>query len=507
MTQYVLVHDIGTSGDKACLYSSDWHAAASVTVAYGTMYPGPNRVEQEPEDWWRAVVLATHTLMEEAGVAARDIVAVSFTGQMMGCVAVDGAGNSLGTAITWADTRASLEAERLSSTVGFERVYEISGHRPSASYSGPKIAWVAANESALYGRAAVFLQAKDFIVARLTGVLATDPSDASGTNLFDLKRGCWSEELVNGVGIDMQKLPDVVRSASVVGGSLREASAVLGLAEGTPVVMGGGDGAVAAVGAGVIEPGEVYVSLGASAWVSRCTRRPLLDRRMQTFTFAGVVDGTFLPTGTMQTAGLSYEWAMRLLEPEERPGREALVAEVLQAASQVVPGAGGLVYMPYLLGERSPHWNPRARGALIGLTMGHTRAHIVRAVLEGVCLNLRTIYDIIVKEQATVPAVWAVGGGTENDLYVRILSGCLGAPVKVPRDAWRSTTLGAAIVGGVGCGLISSWEVARTVRTEDREFSTRDEEVERYEELHDLFLGAYPSVESLFGELATLAAG
>lgn len=502
MKPCLLVHDVGTSGDKASVYDADGGLRGTATASYATTYPAQSYCEQDAEDWWQAVVASTRIAIEQADVKVSDIEAVTFSGQMMGCVAVDNGGHALRPAIIWADTRAEEQARQLADALGPERVYRICGHRPSPSYSAAKIAWIRDNEPEVYARSAAFLQAKDFIIRRATGRCVTDPSDASGTNLYDLERGSWSTELVEAAGIDMGRLPEVVPSTSVVGTLGRAAASQLGLVPGTPLVAGGADGSCAAVGAGVVEANDAYVCLGSSSWVGVCATSPVFDPEMRTFTWAHLVEGGYLPTGTMQSAGLSYQWVSSLFESCQN----ATAKELEDAAAVVGPGAEGLLFLPYLLGERSPHWNPHARGAFVGLTMAHTRSHLVRAVLEGTAMNLRIILDCFRRLGIAPDSLWAVGGGASSSLYLSMLASVFDLPISVPPDVNCATGLGAAIAAGIGIGLFDSWAKAKEIRNAHDTYAPETAAVDAYRVLQPVFESAYRNLEAINEALVVFAA-
>ncbi|MGH2411637.1 MAG: xylulokinase, partial [Chloroflexota bacterium] len=408
MPRYVLSHDVGTTGNKATLYDEDGGLTRAAFLPYPTSYPRAGWAEQNPEDWWRSLCVNTERLLRESGVSSADVVCIVFSGQMMGAVSVDTQGRPVRDAIIWADTRAVDQAAAVGERIDPRRVYALAGHRLSASYSAAKILWLKDMEPESYRRTHKFLHAKDFLAARLTGVFATDHSDASGTNLYSLEGRAWDEELVAAFGIAFEKLPEIRRSTAVIGVVHSVAAAETGLRAGTPVVIGGGDGSCAATGAGVIKTGVAYNYLGSSSWIGVATEKPILDPEMRTFTWAHLVPGMFTPTGTMQAAGSSYQWAR-----DELAAGERLLAERLhcspywlldQEVSQSPAGAGGLLFLPYLLGERSPRWNPEARGAFVGLTIRHRQRDMLRAVLEGITFNLRVILEAFRAQGTTIEA-------------------------------------------------------------------------------------------------------
>ncbi|MFB0547199.1 MAG: FGGY-family carbohydrate kinase, partial [Anaerolineae bacterium] len=359
--QYILAHDLGTTGNKASLFDAEGRAQASAFAGYETTYPGSNWAEQDPGDWWQAVRDSSRELLAKADVPADEIAAIGFSGQMMGCLPVDERGNPLRSSIIWADMRAVAEAQFLAEKCGADEIYRRTGHRAVASYSAAKILWVKNHQPDIYAKTHKFLQAKDYSVYKLTGRFATDCSDASGTNLLDLDEMRWAPDVLEAVGIDGDLLPAPLPSSTVVGELTSRAAEETGLAPGTPVVIGGGDGACATTGAGVVDEGDAYNYIGSSSWISIVTRQPIYDPKQRTFTFVCLDPEFFFPTGTMQAAGGSYGWLECVLRGEEE--EERLYQTMDTEAEAVEPGAGGLIFLPYLIGERSPHWNPKARGA------------------------------------------------------------------------------------------------------------------------------------------------
>jgi xylulokinase len=497
---YLLAHDLGTTGNKATLFESETgRVVAAALESYPTAYPQSNWAEQDPAGWWRAVSSATRRLLELSGVAPGQIAAISFSGMMMGALPVDAAGEPLRPAIIWADQRASAETERLAQAIGMREVYRRTGHRAGASYTAAKLMWIKRHQPEVYARASSFLQAKDYAVFKLCGVFATDYSDASGTNLFDLERRTWDPELLAAAELDASKLPPVYPSAHIAGSVTPQAAAETGLLAGTPVVIGGGDGGCATVGAGSVRPGEAYTYIGSSSWIAVTSDRPLYDPQLRTFTFAHLDPALYFPTGTMQSAGGSFDWLERLLRGE---GEGKLYEELSRAAGQVSPGAGGLLFLPYLLGERSPYWNPSARGAFVGLSVTHGRPEITRAVLEGVAFNLKIILDAFLEQGAQIGEMRLIGGGARGPAWRQILADIFGLPLLRPALLSEATALGAAIAGGVGVGLYPDYSIAhRFVQVEPAEQpdpATR----EHYAALYDLFQEAYTRLEPLFSALA-----
>lgn len=495
----ILAHDLGTTGDKASLYADSGELVAATTVEYATDYGPRGKVEQSPEEWWSAVAAATRGLLEKAGAASPDVECVSFSGQMMGAVFLDGGGTPLRPAIIWADTRAQKECDLLVERVGMERCYEITGHRLNPTYTLSKLMWVRGNEPEVWSKTRKVLLAKDYVAYRLTGRAVTDPSDASSTNAYDQGAGDWSGELLEAAGVERGIMPEIVPSTTVLGGVTKEAARQTGLLEGTPVVLGGGDGPCAALGAGVTGPESgAYAYLGSSSWISLAADRPLLDPQMRTMTFNHVIPERFVPTATMQAGGASMEWIAEVLDPGRSPDRYRRLAE---AAAEVEAAGEGLIFLPYLLGERSPYWNPRARGCFIGLARHHGPAHLVRAVMEGVAMNLRVGLLAFEEQGEKIASVDAIGGGARSDLWLQIFADVWGRPVSRRSLVDEANGLGAAVVGGVGVGIFEDFEVAARLSRVEKTVEPDPGRHARYGARYRQFLDAYERLAPLFDEL------
>lgn len=509
MNSYVLAHDLGTTGNKASLYDREGQLVGSVFYPYETKYAHTGWAEQNPEDWWEAVCTSSQQLLRQTNIPANAIACVSFSGQMMACVPVDSGARPLRSAIIWADQR-SVEQERwLSERVSPETVYRITGHRLSVSYSLCKMLWLRDHQPEIFHRTHRFLHAKDCIVGRLTGEFVTDASDASGMNLYDLEQGRWSQQIIEAAGINPEQLPRILRSVDVAGEISKAAAQETGLAAGTPVVIGGGDGACATAGSGVIGEGRAYTYVGSSSWIALATKQPIYDPQQKTFTFANLVPGMFMPTGTMQAAGASYQWTRDQMCPIEVQAASALKISPyelmnLQAVQSPV-GANGLLFLPYLMGERSPRWNPNARGAFIGLTIRHTRADMIRAVVDGVALNLRIILDSFRGQGAQIDAMRLIGGGARGRLWGQTLANTFGVPVQRLTVLEEATSMGAALAGGVGVGLFPDFSMIEQMNpiADVIDPDPADEKV--YEELLPVFDAAYHALAPIYDQLARIS--
>lgn len=495
----ILAHDLGTTGDKATLVDDRGAVVAAVTEHYPVDFGADGRAEQHPEHWWAAFCRATAALLERSGVAPSAVAGVSFSGQMMGVVPVDHAGEPVRPAIIWADTRSVGECREIAVRTSSERVYAITGHRLNASYSLSKIAWFRRREPSAFARTSRVLQAKDFVAARLTGVQVTDPSDASGTDAYDQATGDWSDELLAAADVPRSLLPEIVPSTTVIGTVTAEAAAATGLLAGTPVVIGGGDGPTAALGAGVVGPEDgAYAYLGSSSWVSVSAPRPLHDPSMRSMTFNHVVPGMFVPTATMQAGGAALGWVADLLAP----GEADAIPTLLALAARARASDDGLFFLPHLLGERSPYWNPDARGAFIGARMGTGRAEFVRAVLEGVAFTLGSGLDAFTENGVEVASVSAIGGAAASDLLLQLFADTWGVPVSGRSLVDEANALGAAVVGGVGVGLFDGFDIARSLST-TREPHVPDAAAhDRARRAHGVFTELYRRLEPVFEHVA-----
>lgn len=493
---YILAHDLGTSGNKATLFDTDGSILASTQYSYATSYLQESWVEQDPEEWWKAVCVCSQEIIEKAGIVASQVNCITFSGQMMGAVPVDRKGKALRNAIIWADTRAEQEANNYVATFGMQTAYEQTGNRISPSYPAAKIKWLKIHEKDTYSATYKFLQAKDFIVGKMTGEFVTDYSDASGTGLLDITTKKWSTELLMRWGIEEGKLPDIYSSTTVIGGVTKEAATVTGLVEGTPVVLGGADGCCAALGAGVVEEGDIFNYIGSSAWISLASKAPILDPEMRTFNFVHIDEQKVLPMGTMQAAGSAIHWLKEQLYADlSNDG----IARLNKDASESAIGANGVLFFPYLLGERSPWWNRKTRGSFLGLAMNHTRQDMARAVLEGISMNLKLILDALLDGQKDVQSMWLFGGGANSHLWRQMLADIYNMDIRVPSNVTETTSMGAAIAGGIGIGAIRDFSVAKEWCIQEAVYEPIGKHRMAYDLLQKKFVEAYTITEKLYG--------
>ncbi|MDX1992587.1 MAG: xylulokinase [bacterium] len=508
MASHIIAHDLGTTGNKATLYDREGRLVGSVFYAYDTEFAHTGWAEQNPDHWWAAVCQSTHELLQATQVSKDDIACITFSGQMMGAVALDREARPLRNAIIWADQRALVQEAWIGERVSFEDVYRRTGHRLSASYSLAKILWIRDHQPDIYAAAYKFVHAKDAIVARLTGVFVTDPSDASSMNLYDLESGQWSGQILDAVELPVEKLPEIRQSIDVVGYVHQAAAAEVGVAVGTPVVIGGGDGACAAAGAGVIREGSAYNYIGSSSWIAISTPAPIFDPDYRTFTFGHVIPNMVMPTGTMQAAGASYQWTRDQLAWAEKEVARALGVSAYDLINteieRIAPGAEGLFYLPYLMGERSPRWNPHARGAFVGLTIRHTRSHLFRAVLEGITLNLRVILDAFRSQGTQIEAMRVIGGGARGRTWNQMMADIYGIPVHRLSILEEATSMGAALVGGVGVGVYPDFSMIEQMNEIAEVITPQPEAHAAYERLYPVFNAIYDALNPVYDQIAQL---
>ena len=502
----LLSFDLGTTGLKTSLFSAAGDVVASTTRPYPTSYPRPGWAEQNPEDWLSALAGALDELQAHAPAdMASRIRSLGLSGHMMGVVAVDAQGRVLRPAILHSDVRSAAYADDFAQRLGADYYYDLTGQPLDPHYPLLKLMWLAAEEPQIYSRAHVFLQSKDWLRARLIDPApdpprwaTTDFSDASLYGAYDLARREWSREVIEAAGLDAGKMPEVVGSAEVVGGLCDEWAARLGLPAGLPVVAGGGDGSCATAGAGVAHAGAAYAYLGGTAWIGALSDAVPLDDRRRLFVLGHLEPGIYAAFGTMQTAGSAFEWVARELLPEAAAGGRASWEQVEALMAQAESGCRGLFFLPYLMGERSPLWDPRARGCWVGLTLSHTRAELVRSVYEGVSFALRSILDAVEDAAGPVTELRLIGGGAKSRLWMPVLASVLGKELLSCRYLEEATGLGAAMAAAIDVGLYASLaEAAQLVETTSL-WEPDAHLAARYAKIYPRWCELYPALRRFF---------
>ena len=442
--------DIGTTGSRAVAIAEDGRVLAAATADHQPFAsPRTAWAEQQPDDWWRAAQAAIRTVLA-TGIDPRSIGAIGLSGQMHGAVLLDGDGQVVRPAIIWCDQRTEVECRWLNDTIGQDRLLRMVSNPALTNFTLTKLLWVRTHEPDAWRRVRHVLLPKDHVRFRLSGDQATDVADASGTLMLDVEHRRWSDEILEAAGIDRRMLPSVVESPAICARVSRQGAAATGLAEGTPIVGGAGDQAAGAVGMGITRPGTVSATIGTSGVVFAATDRPALDPRGRLHTFCHAIPNRWHVMGVTQAAGLSLRW-LRDLFGERSAGDRGYETMIADAAT-VPPGADGVLWAPYLMGERTPHLDPSIRAALVGLSASHTRGHIIRAVLEGVAFSLRDTFAIFDELDVPVRRVRLGGGGARAPLWRQIQADVYGRDVETV-TADEGAAYGAAILAGVGANV------------------------------------------------------
>ena len=496
MPSHVLGVDVSTTATKAILVDESGEVAGVGSAEYGYEVPRPLWSEQDPQLWWDAAQAAIRAALAAAGIDGSEVGAVGLAGQMHGAVLLDDTDRPLRPAILWNDQRTAAECDEIRRLVGPERLIEVTGNDALTGFTAPKLVWVRDHEPEVWSRVAHVGLPKDFVRHRLTGEHAVDRADGAGTLLFDLAARDWSDEVVAALGIDRQWLPRSVEGPEVTGAVTPAAAAATGLAAGTPVVGGGGDQAANGVGVGAVDPGVVALSLGTSGVVFAATDRPLVEPLGRVHAFCHAVPGRWHLMSVMLSAAGSLRWFRDALAPGVAYG--ALDAE----AAGVPAGSDGLSFLPYLTGERSPHPDPLARGAFVGLTVTHERRHLTRAVLEGVAFGLRDGLDQIVATGVPAPRqVRASGGGIGSEVWRQILADVLAAEVATVSTT-EGAAFGAAMLAAVGAGWFASVELAVGWAVRVRPVAEPGPDASAYAEALETYRALYPALRPVFHRTA-----
>lgn len=496
MTKTLLGIDVSTTGVKALLIDSDGAIVDSFTSPLQLSNPRPLWSEQHPHDWWQAAINSIQHVLNKTN--ASDIAAIGLTGQMHGLVMLDERGEVLRPAILWNDQRCAAECDEIRMHIGKERLVQVSGNDALTGFTAPKILWVRNHEPDVYDRAHHVLLPKDYLRYKLSGEYAMDKADGSGTLLFDLEKRDWSRDVLDALEIPTAWLPPTFEGPEITGRVTREAAEATGLKEGTPVVAGGGDQSAQAVGVGAVRPGVLAVTLGTSGVVFAATEGPLIESQGRLHAFCHAVPNRWHLMGVMLSAAGSLQWYRDALVPN------IPFAELVDEASNVTAGSDGLLFLPYLCGERTPHPDPLARGAWVGLTNRHSRAHLTRAVLEGVAFGLKDIFslmqDVGMRE---IDQVRVSGGGAKSNVWRQILADVLETEL-VTVNTTEGAAYGAALLAGVAASAWSNVDTAcaQTIRVGDR-VSPNIDNISRYAEMYRQYRLLYPALRPISHSLST----
>jgi len=501
--------DVGTTGVKGILVRDDGGIPATHLSEYPLETPHPGWAEQEPESWWRATQDTCKALIQKASIAPSEIKGIGLSGQMHGSVFLDAGGNVVRPCILWCDGRTGEECKEIIAHFGQEQLTALTCNTALAGFTLPKVLWLRKHEPDHWAKTKQILLPKDYIRYRLTGKYAAEVSDAAGSLMFDVAGRQWSQALLESLGISPELLPECFESSAVCGEITPEAAGLTGLSAGTPVVGGGADNTCGAIGTGVIREGQVLASLGTSGVVFSPSAEVRFDPQQRIHFFCHSVPGLWYLMGCMLSAGNSLRWLRDRLgqaEVAEAKAQGKDPYEVLTALAEQAPlGSEGLIFQPYLMGERSPHGDPDARGAFIGLTNRHDKGHLVRAVIEGVTFGMAEMLEIMRELGVPADRIRATGGGARSALWRQILADTLGASVEcVASD--EGPALGAALIAGVGVGLYRDFEEAtgqavKVAGTVDPIPAHQ----KRYREFFELYRRLYPALQDTFHQLSRLA--
>lgn len=484
--RYLIGIDIGTSGTKTVLFDETGQTVRAETIAYPMHQPQNGWAEQEPSDWWKAVLQGLKNVTE--GVDG--IAGIGLSGQMHGLVMLDETGEVIRPAIIWCDQRTENECREMTERLGKKTLIEITANPALTGFTASKILWVRNNEPENFKRCRYILLPKDYIRYKLTGELATDVSDAGGMQLLDIKKRCWSDEVLKKLDIDRQLLADVYESPEITG-YVRN----IGVCEGVPVVGGAGDNAAAAVGTGAVADGKAFVTIGTSGVVYAHTDKPVIDKLGRVHTFCCAVPGKWHVMGVTQAAGLSLKWL------RENIAEELTYKEIDVMAGDVSAGAEKLLYLPYLMGERTPHLDPNARGVFFGLSAMHEKKHLMRSVMEGVAFSLRDCLEVLKEMQISVSDMAAAGGGGSSRLWRQILADVFSLPIQTVQSN-EGPSLGAAILAGTGTGIYKTVEDGCSTVINYGNAQLPDPEASKqYEKYYCLYNSLYPCLKEAYKRL------
>lgn len=485
---YVLGMDVSTTATKALLVDESGAVAGVGNIEYPYDTPRPLWSEQDPAYWWDAAAGAIHKALESTGISPDEVVAIGLTGQMHGSVLLDATGDVVRPAILWNDQRTEEECDEIRRRVGKERLIEITGNDALTGFTAPKLLWVQRHEPENWERVRHVLLPKDYVRYRLTGEFAIDVADGSGTILFDLARRTWSAEILDALDLDPSFFPQTYEGPEVTGTLSATAAEATGLRAGTPVVAGGGDQSANAVGVGAVDPGIVALSLGTSGVVFAATEEPFTQAEGRLHAFCHAVPARWHLMGVMLSAAGSLRWFRDALAPGMS------FDELVAGAAEVEPGAEELMFLPYLSGERTPHPDPYARGAFVGLTVRHDLRHMTRAVLEGVAYGLRDSLQLMMETGLARPEqIRASGGGTRSQLWCQILADVLGTQIATIPDA-EGAAYGAALLAAVGVGWYPSVDEACAATVTVQPVAEPGDAAGYYDTRHPTYQALYPAL-------------
>jgi len=500
--KYLLGIDIGTSGTKTVLFDRGGNPVSSSTAEYPLYQPEIGWAEQDPQDWWKAVCITINQVIKDSNINPESISGIGLSGQMHGLVMLDGDGNVLRKSIIWCDQRTAKECVEITEKVGEKRLIDITANPALTGFTASKILWVRNNEPEIYEKCRKILLPKDYIRYMLTGEFATEVSDASGMRLLDIKNRCWSKEVLNALDIPIEYLGDVHESIVVSGKVHKKAAEVTGLKEDTPVVGGAGDQAAGAIGNGIIKSGQISSTIGTSGVVFAHLDEPIIDEKGRVHTFCHAVPGAWHMMGVTQGAGLSLKWFRDNFCTNEIKVAKAMGIDpyvlMTKEAEKVPAGSRGVIYLPYLMGERTPHLNPKAKGVFFGLSAAHTKNEMLRAVIEGVSYSLLDCMEIIKDTGMNPTNVMVSGGGGKSELWRQILADMFNCKVSTNKSS-EGPALGVALLAGVGTGVYKDIDEACSIAISENSVQFPKEENSLvYKRYYEIYKKIYDDLKGTF---------
>jgi xylulokinase len=493
--KYILAHDTGTGGDKAILCDLNGVVLHSAYQSYGISYPQPEWVEQDPDELWRVVAATSRQVLQETGIDPADILGVGVSAQMWNTLPVDEAGRPLTPMLSWLDLRSVRQADRILSSDMPAFIFEHTGNIPTAKDSIPKILWLKEERPEIWARTAYLLDCKEYILFKLTGKIAIDWVGASAYFLFNPYTKKWSEEVCRALGIPLEKLPPAYPCTEIIGEITEEAARATGLKAGTPVVICAGDVAVAQSGAGANREGKVHLCIGTATWVGVSTYTFRNDPEKPFWGLNHIDPQKYIIAGEMETGGGALMWFRDVLCQEER--RQAAEAgkssyDLLSAmAASVPPGSDRLIFLPWLSGERAPVLDHYARGGYIGLTMSHNKAHMTRAVMEGVAYHIRWICEAMEKIGFRIDGFNGIGGGCNSEVWTQIIADVTGRPLSVVKNHLEAGAAGAALTVAVGLGVHPNMDAVDDLIGIERVVQPDGSRRNRYDDLYGIYRELY----------------
>lgn len=495
----ILTLEAGTAGCKCSVFNLKGSMLSSIRREYTARYPSPNRAEQDPDAIISAVFSCIRELLMQ--VDARRIACIGLTGAMNGCIPVDANGKVLHPNIIHSDARSQAQTAKIGSVIDKFEFYRLTGNRLDPHYTLPKILWLKEKMPDIYRRARWFLNIKDYLYAKLTGRFGyTEYSDASLTIALDINNRCWAKDLLSSLDIDITRMPELIPGHDIRGKITRDVFHSTGLITGTPVAMGGGDGCCAGRGAGLAAPGSAYTYIGPTAWVSQIQEKPIIDPKARVFSYLDADGRSCHVIGTVQTAVAAFNWSVKNLLGSNDSATD--ISRIENIARGVKPGSEGVLFLPTLMGSRTPYWDSNTRGVLMGFSLYHEKKHIARAMYEGVAFALNSCAEILSEYGSPFTSMMLSGFGANSGLWPDMLASVYGIPTMVHSAPGECTSLGAAVIAGVGAGIFSDYNEAAAMIRARSTHSVNPGWQKAYAEIYPIYRDIYDQVRPLNDRIA-----